>query len=686
MMSIFKKYLIQFIKNELNIDITCQDMVDLTSEKANKFSRHLIVHFPKFDDNNDKQVYDSAVFENSRQCGIFVRNLCDNIRKDAEMGQWYFSKKQEKQNISNSNSNDNNNSTTIDDLRKLFVWQYDWEKERENEKENETGFERIKEWDKKIFIDEAVYTRNRVMRLLYSAKLKSINSDNPTYLAFVAQQERTILSHVTYKPTIAQRYKDFLDTLICNVKIKLAPENNNTNTNASTNNMTKYNEKHKEQEKQKEKRNENGNKMKNSGNNDNDEKMEQFSHIITFPGKCYTYNNYGNYSNYGNYITGGSGSFGSFGTFGNVNSNVNSPYPELDKWMQEFVSQWGPNTAPWIKGQFDRFSAKDIYSESELYLLNDEILNGKINKWKINKNEKIDEIASIIYYVVNNRFCMNIGRCHRSNGIYFLIKRKDNNNTINTNKNDNNSNESNKADFILEQRCFDVDCRGFKSPPIDIPNYLINLLNNNSGNSNNSENINNNNNMNSMNTTQTDNSQSDSESDMIFFNSQPNDSYEKLENRISQTLSISDETENDSNKQLAMKSGLKRTFNDYWTNDTIKYTDIFGTASNEKEMKNDNSVINNNWNVNSNENESETELEAFDDAPPKKQRRIENKRRTNSNANVITKDEIVKIDVSNNSGKSVDNIDGIDDEFWNDDTIFKLDQIVCQYNKSNHNQ
>lgn len=65
------------------------------------------------------------------------------------------------------------------------------------------------------------------------------------------------------------------------------------------------------------------------------------------------------------------------------------------------------------------------------------------------------EFDTISLFIEGNRFCQNIGREHKSNHIYLIC---------------------NLTRGILTQRCFDPDCRGYESPPIDIPVSLLQNL------------------------------------------------------------------------------------------------------------------------------------------------------------------------------------------------------------------
>jgi len=58
----------------------------------------------------------------------------------------------------------------------------------------------------------------------------------------------------------------------------------------------------------------------------------------------------------------------------------------------------------------------------------------------------------IIYYVSKNRFCQNIGREHKSNNIMFVAE-------IDTG--------------LCYQKCFDIDCKDFRSLALQIPFQLL---------------------------------------------------------------------------------------------------------------------------------------------------------------------------------------------------------------------
>ena len=343
LIKIFKNYLIEFILNELNIKICKKDIIDLTSTTNIKFSRHLIILFP------------NAVFKNNQQCGIFVRKLCDEIRKTAKMGLHHFNK-------------DTQLNHKGKQLQKLFIYDMD--------QENCTDYNRI------LFIDESVYSRNRCFRLIYSSKLKYIHQQKPSFIGYTANQERKIISHTSCKATFKQKFIDFMDTLICAVDV------------------------------------------------------DETTKIIKFPGQSYSYSLSSSWSHSQN------------GQIMTNKNNNHSPFPGLDEWMKDIVSNWSRDTVPWIHGM--NKNPKDINKDDILY--DAKKGDGRITKWKILKDN--NKASLIIYCVERNRYCMNIARCHKSNGIYFVVK---------------------IDEKIVEQKCFDPECRNFVSPPIDIPPYLLEI-------------------------------------------------------------------------------------------------------------------------------------------------------------------------------------------------------------------
>lgn len=125
-----------------------------------------------------------------------------------------------------------------------------------------------------------------------------------------------------------------------------------------------------------------------------------------------------------------------------------SPFPGLDRFITDLVRRWGRTQCPWTDGM-DRMP-RDITASSPLF---DAPRNGTVRCCKsfVDSN---DSVAVLTYTVEGNRFCMNIARCHKSNGIYFMVQR---------------------GDGTVRQKCFDPECHDFVSPPIEIPEYIDEL-------------------------------------------------------------------------------------------------------------------------------------------------------------------------------------------------------------------
>lgn len=74
---------------------------------------------------------------------------------------------------------------------------------------------------------------------------------------------------------------------------------------------------------------------------------------------------------------------------------------------------------------------------------------------------QVDSLSSppeyrILFQIVGNRFCHNVGRQHKSNGVMYEV-------FVNRG--------------LAYQKCWDIDCRGFRSPPQVVPmNILPDLL------------------------------------------------------------------------------------------------------------------------------------------------------------------------------------------------------------------
>ena len=64
----------------------------------------------------------------------------------------------------------------------------------------------------------------------------------------------------------------------------------------------------------------------------------------------------------------------------------------------------------------------------------------------------MDDNSILIFNISGYRYCGNIGREHKSNGVFFVIDRKQS---------------------IWYQKCYDPDCRGYKSPSCPLPSGIV---------------------------------------------------------------------------------------------------------------------------------------------------------------------------------------------------------------------
>jgi hypothetical protein len=136
------------------------------------------------------------------------------------------------------------------------------------------------------------------------------------------------------------------------------------------------------------------------------------------------------------------------------NRNI-SFFPPLDQFVLDCVNNTG------IPGQLNGWTLYLISPLSSTLSISSNYHNDE------NKSENINRVASgnqsnhnqnqpnrykMRYQIANNRYCHNIGRPHKSNGIMMEI------------------------DFTrgwITQICWDPDCRGYRSPPILIPSVCL---------------------------------------------------------------------------------------------------------------------------------------------------------------------------------------------------------------------
>lgn len=96
--------------------------------------------------------------------------------------------------------------------------------------------------------------------------------------------------------------------------------------------------------------------------------------------------------------------------------NVSSPFPQLDAWLQRLCHD----------------KATDI--------------RGRVRNWVL-----FVDSGMLLVNMTDWRFCAHVGRHHKSNGIYFLVD---------------------LSKHEMQQRCYDPECRHFRSAPIPIPLHV----------------------------------------------------------------------------------------------------------------------------------------------------------------------------------------------------------------------
>jgi hypothetical protein len=121
------------IYNVFQLSIDRHNIVDLDSSTENKFSRHLIVHMPN-----------KELFRNNVECGRFVKNFISRLAEEVATGVMKTRGKGVLQNH-------------------LFVYAKEL-----SDPNNDTGD--ILKQSKICIIDNGVYTRNRIFRILGSTK------------------------------------------------------------------------------------------------------------------------------------------------------------------------------------------------------------------------------------------------------------------------------------------------------------------------------------------------------------------------------------------------------------------------------------------------------------------------------------------------------------------------------------
>ncbi|XP_012252655.2 DNA-directed primase/polymerase protein-like [Athalia rosae] len=95
-----------------------------------------------------------------------------------------------------------------------------------------------------------------------------------------------------------------------------------------------------------------------------------------------------------------------------------------------------------IQTQLSLKSAESLYPQIDKFIL-DIVAPGKIRDIKVVMNNQ-----KLMYNIADYRYCANIGRQHKSNGIYWVVDLQKK---------------------IAFQKCWDPDCAGFKSIPKQLP-------------------------------------------------------------------------------------------------------------------------------------------------------------------------------------------------------------------------
>lgn len=323
MIRIFKRFLIDYILQKTGVSVAISDIVDLDSSTQSKFSRHLIVAGPRVESTYLEHMRRTLlIFRNNIECGAFVKTMCAEIKRIA--------------------------STSRHALKSLLIF---------------TRNSHIKS-ELSLFVDEAVYTRNRNFRLIGSSKRCHIESVS----GGVFLRETGVRRRSSYSDS----FSDFIATLVGTGCITDSPH---TVTLSHPN--IPITERHQH----------------------NNCQVVQASEMPNA-----------------------------------VMSSVQWLQPKVE----QIVKNWCRKTAPWYCWEQDHLihsEPTDIPIHSPLYDANG---IGRITDHKVYVNH-------IVFCVRGNRFCMNVARSHRSNGIYFVFDLRKS---------------------TLHQKCHDSNCMHFASPSI----------------------------------------------------------------------------------------------------------------------------------------------------------------------------------------------------------------------------
>jgi len=172
MVSILKQFVCEELRAKHQIEVSEEDIIDLCSTSPPKFSRHLIFH-----------ILDIA-FENNLQVGCFVRNLINRMKKILQ----------------------NPSDPKYPEISQLVI-----------ARENGT---------KDFFIDEGVYTRNRLFRVYLSSKFgKNVSLERASSNKHAEyRQERFFQNSLVSMIGFSNQKEKELRVITCQLDTKLSSE------------------------------------------------------------------------------------------------------------------------------------------------------------------------------------------------------------------------------------------------------------------------------------------------------------------------------------------------------------------------------------------------------------------------------------------------------------------------------
>jgi len=342
-MKVFRERLARQLRTKLNFNFSrigdiLEGMVEFDSSTDKKFSRHLVVTLPK-----------NVVFKHAGHVGVFVNELCNDIRKEAHSEELESDNDEEEQEEC---------SELGKNIRKLFVLRKPKKKELKLKRD--------------FIFDTSVYTRNRCFRLVLSAKYEDRTK---RHFSVWQPSKKTCQEHSLLT------YDKFLSSLAC------------------------YVDWHKEQ----------GAVITFS-----DVQLDEWRQSRKDPKSVFSRQAINRKNN--SEVGGGVVQRGSKGVKADE-----SQFPELIRYFMEMVKIW---PKPLVAG----FNAPLTTT-------------ARVTKWKHHD----DDWPKLVISVLGNNYCMNVGRKHKGNGIYFVVDIEN---------------------CTYFQKCHDQDCRTFRSDEIKLDPIL----------------------------------------------------------------------------------------------------------------------------------------------------------------------------------------------------------------------